>query len=90
MTESVEKDAAYPECTCGPSAPYDSHEWDCPRNPQNIAQPMSDPAHTTLDYLEGLSSRSSDGRLRDAIALVRSAVWDDLETRVTPPERTTP
>lgn len=42
-------------------------------------------ARTTLDYLEGLSARSRDGRLRDAIALVRSAVWDDLDARDIPP-----
>lgn len=23
------------ECTCGPYAPYSSHEWSCPMNPEN-------------------------------------------------------
>jgi hypothetical protein len=43
-------------------------------------------ARTTLAYLAELSERSGGhGRLRDAIALVRSAVWDELERDI-PPE----
>lgn len=34
---------------------------------------------TALEVLAGLSSGSVDGRLRDAIALVRSALWDQLD-----------
>lgn len=46
---------------------------DCPEAPAQ--------AHLSaaLEVLADLSSRSTDGRLSDAIAIVRSALWDEVE-----------
>lgn len=41
----------------------------------------SDSSHDiALEVLARLSEQSTDGRLRDAIALVRSALWDEVES----------
>lgn len=41
--------------------------------------PTAETTRIALDALTGLSERSTDGRLRDAIATVRSALWDEME-----------
>jgi hypothetical protein len=60
------------------------HRWvgvvrDCMRCDVDPPRKASDSSRVALEVLAQLSGRSTDGRLRDAIALVRSALWDEVE-----------
>jgi hypothetical protein len=52
-----------------------------PPTPKPSRRSKVAPEEVALDVLRRLSEDSTDGRLRDAIAQVRSALHDDLESR---------